>query len=244
MIELISRVFSKYGIGSLIGMLLAVLGIWAVVHSMSAPGEKISVIWGLVEYTKPQVNLNKKILADKPHKMATNNNDFMPEKIIKEPISIFSKNIKKNELKTELLNLRIKNSLRPLVPFESGKNISDTPRGTYFFSIFGFFGIESNNFLEKIQSYEVSSYPKFNNIEIHHSGEGKFYFLGFVTKSHAAELSQLSGLNKKKVLLSSVWHSDFSTLVRLPAIRIVSSINRTLNMKENLSIEVLDLEIQ
>lgn len=242
--EIISNIYSKYGLGAVIGMLLAVIVIWAVAHNMSAPGGKVSVIWGLVEYTKPLIKKGSTTAISMPKKTKVINVETLSASESKNTISIFFRNLTNNDFKRELQRLRNSNSLRPLSTLESGKIIGKTPRGTYFFTFYAFLSIDSGVFEDEIQRYRTRSTPNRYVVEIHHSTEGKFYLVGFVSKTHAVEISQLSGLNKKKVTFSPIWHPEFSSLVRIPASRILASSDRELDMPEGKLLGVLDIELQ
>lgn len=50
--DLLKYLLNKWGIKSIIYVILITLIIWGLAHLAAAPGEKISVLWGLVEYTK------------------------------------------------------------------------------------------------------------------------------------------------------------------------------------------------
>ena len=132
-----------------------------------------------------------------PQKKITKNTE--PASKPKETITIFFRNLKKSDLESELQGLRNRNSLRSLASLESGGKIGETQRGTYFFTLDSWLGIDNGIYEEEIQRFEISSFPgRLYELEIHHSTEGEFYLVGFVSKTHAAEISQLSGLNKKK----------------------------------------------
>ncbi len=58
--DLVSQIFQKYGFRFVlvVAMLLAI-GTWGLAHLASAPGGEVSVLWGLVSYTKAGASFDK-----------------------------------------------------------------------------------------------------------------------------------------------------------------------------------------
>ena len=54
MIEIAKSIFDKYGSKAIISVAFACIMIWLIAHLTAAPGGKVSVLYGLVEYTKKQ----------------------------------------------------------------------------------------------------------------------------------------------------------------------------------------------
>ena len=46
------EIFNKFGFGALIFALVAAPSVWILAHNAAAPGGKVSILWGFVEYTK------------------------------------------------------------------------------------------------------------------------------------------------------------------------------------------------
>ena len=57
----------RYGVRGVIGVIVACLVLWAALHFMAKPGTKVSVLWGLVDYTKKiSQHSTKKTSVDQP----------------------------------------------------------------------------------------------------------------------------------------------------------------------------------
>lgn len=50
--RLLADVVLRYGLRSLPFVVLAAAVVWGVTHRLAAPGQDVSVLWGLVKYTK------------------------------------------------------------------------------------------------------------------------------------------------------------------------------------------------
>lgn len=249
--NILSNLFSKYGfsalIGTVIAVVIAVIIVWIAAHNMSAPGEKVSVIWGLVEYTKPSDDVDISDTIDIAE--LTEEINFKPEsqQIAQQmaPIAIEIEHILGENIEDVLLELRRKYSLRPLTALESGISICETAPGTYFFTFDAWIGVEGDEFESDIQRFEVHRYlSSLFNLEFHNTSEGALYLIGFVSNTHVAEISELTGIERKSIILSSSWHSEFPNLVRLPVSRILISSYRRIDLSEQEHIGVLDLELQ
>jgi len=51
--------FEKYGVRGFLSVIVATVVLWGLAHWMSKPGEPVSVLWGLVQYTKQQTEETK-----------------------------------------------------------------------------------------------------------------------------------------------------------------------------------------
>ncbi len=240
--KFLTNLFSRYGISLLIGAFVAVMLIWFIVHRMSAPGEQVSVVWGLVEYnTKPTERMETRNTLIP----FTENKQIEATELSRGPVAVEISDDANEDPELILSELRGKHSLRLLTALESGKMINETPTGTYFYTLYAWFDNNEDYFQERVQGLKVSRYPtRSYNLEIHHSGDGEFYVVGFVSKTDAANVSRLTGTEKKNVILSATSSSGFPSMVRLPVLRILSSSDRNINLSKKESLCVLDIVLQ
>src|SRR5437762_1382880 len=52
--EVASEIYRRYGIAALIAVAAGFVLIWIVAHYTAAPGGNVSILWGVVQYTKRQ----------------------------------------------------------------------------------------------------------------------------------------------------------------------------------------------
>jgi len=50
--NLIAELTKRFGLWAILALILAGALVWVIAHSQAKPGEKVSILWGMVEYTK------------------------------------------------------------------------------------------------------------------------------------------------------------------------------------------------
>ena len=70
--EILKEILDKYGLKSLLWVVVGIFILWGIAHWMSKPGEPVRVLWGLVEYTKQQANEKISTITDKKETIPTN----------------------------------------------------------------------------------------------------------------------------------------------------------------------------
>ena len=58
--NIITELIKRYGIWAILALALAGTTIWVVAHSQAKPGDKVSILWGMVEYTKSKSQTERK----------------------------------------------------------------------------------------------------------------------------------------------------------------------------------------
>ena len=53
--NIITELMRRYGIWAILALSVAGATVWAVAHSQAKPGDKVSILWGMVEYTKSKL---------------------------------------------------------------------------------------------------------------------------------------------------------------------------------------------
>ena len=76
----LSHLSAKYGWRLLVAGSVLVTIVWAITHFASDPGEKVSVLWGMVEYTKGKTTLNRNASSSSSEK--NNSLDSPKEKVL------------------------------------------------------------------------------------------------------------------------------------------------------------------
>jgi len=228
MVELLIEMLRRYG--SLTVIVAVVLGsvIWIAAHFSSAPGTQISILWGLVTYTKDSdVSAKPRVQVEAPI------SNLQPEKPVSPQAEVQQPSLKSYEIvygvnskQTEkaVAKLRTKYELRELTSMESGKRVTETPPGTFFFVLSLIGDKPADERYLHIEQLTVSRYPvwKIADLEIHRTRDGDLFFLAFTTDVDANRITALSGVSNADVVLLPEVDGDFKNLVRVPLQRVVS----------------------
>lgn len=60
--KIITELMRRYGIWVIFFLSVAVAAVWFVAHSQATPGDKVSILWGMVEYTKSKSQIEPKLI--------------------------------------------------------------------------------------------------------------------------------------------------------------------------------------
>jgi len=63
MTDLVTELFRKYGLYAIVVAIVGALCIWGLAHWAASPGSEVSVLWGLVRYTKAATDLSQESSA-------------------------------------------------------------------------------------------------------------------------------------------------------------------------------------
>ena len=173
-------------------------------------------------------------ISDKMNKWANKKlENFVPK--------IYTQFEKKN-VEGILDEIRKENEVRSLMPIESGRRISNTPPGTYFFMSVWFLTKNENNYGYMLHS--INRFPtRSSYLELHYLQEGQLNILGYINSSHIPNISVLDGVSRKEITISPILDEQFNTLIILPMSRVVTSSGREIEISEKKDISVLDLVV-
>jgi hypothetical protein len=62
MSDIVADIFRKYGTLAIVVTIVLTLSIWGLAHRAASPGTEVSVLWGLVKYTKPPETVSSKTM--------------------------------------------------------------------------------------------------------------------------------------------------------------------------------------
>lgn len=143
-----------------------------------------------------------------------------------------------------LKSLRAKRQLRPLDVLESGRHVADTPRGTYFFIFYRDLRADEGRMVKKLGVQRVNRYREGNAFfEVHLLKVGSPIILGFASESDAVRVGNPTTQIQKISIAPAPWE-NMTSLLSLPADRIVAAETRTLSPSERDWIYILDCEIR
>jgi len=250
--KLLSRLLEKYGLLPIaIAIIIAVVIVWVLAHFSAAPGGNVSVLWGLVQYTKDNPSGTKRIdLAVK----SDNLNTLQPNKILKQnlpdnalavsSIATPIHGISETNLEPTLNAIRTQRHLRALEALESGRRVADTARETYFFVYKTALATYGDEKLLDFSKAEVNRYRKTKNFfEVHSHADGAFILIAFTSEIDASRLS-VPASEGHKISISALPWEKMNSLISIPIKKIQSAKIRTLDLSENNEIDIFDAQVR
>jgi hypothetical protein len=235
MSDLGSEIFKIYGVAAIAFPLLAAVVVWILAHLAAAPGTEVSVLWGLVKYTKAPVAMT---LENKPFRLTLGQIDS------KTPTAktLVVKNGVSDENRDDILqSLRNERHLRELTFVESGKEIQDLPPGTYSFLAARCLDTDTSK-----QIFGSSArYP--NNpmyFEIQNTLDDGPHLIAYVNEVHAAAVSKLTGETAHDILAFPRPGVQMTSLVSIPFARVQNSKLRELQISQDVKVVAVDMTIQ
>ena len=249
--DFLSRLLDRYGLVRLaIGILIGFFALWALAHFTAAPGGNVSVLWGLVQYTKSKPDTSgfasdtsKNELSKHPQSVSQSKEPLNPS-AEGQPISggfEVTHGVTKETCGQELRTIRTRRQLRPLQLLESGRSVSETARGTYFSVFLNIITDPKRTFLENLDRQPVQREAHWIDFEIHLPKTGVPIIMGFVAESDAVHLTGPT-LEIRKISMASFPSKMMTSMVSLPADRVASAKVRMLDVSSYFY--VLDLEIK
>lgn len=252
MSDILSDILKKYGIKAIVFATVFAISVWALAHFAAAPGTEVSVLWGLVRYTK-SLDKETEYFSKNPIK---NYDKTTADSIIQKndttfaPISIFTKyDLKKEDVEKFINDYRNKNKVREIQIMESGKPAKDLTDGIYSFVESYAFSIFLPEYNYNYKSFLLNwTSNRFRNdvseFEIHFINKDKIILLGFTNRRDASDISYLKGNTTYSILLSPSYFGDFTTFVAIPVDRIISSSDRTITISKKRFHYILEATIK
>lgn len=247
------EIFKNYGLPSVFITIIFAGIIWILTHFAAAGRSNVSVLWGLVEYTK-KPSTTSEVTYESPLTFPTYKNiSKSPSEIVEldsiifQPINLFVKhNITEQNQHSFMDSLRAARQLREITAIESGKVLQRIPPGTYFFLSGVFLNTYSNykNLLLKANDYPSDRYKSYNRFEIQHTVDGTFHLLGYINEIQAVDISQLSGKIEKEVIISPRLWGQMTSVISIPIERIHKTQTRDIQVTKDLEITVLDITVK
>ncbi len=248
LLNLLSAYGTQAVVAVFLGVFLAVLIIWSIVHFISESGEKVSIARGLIEYTKRKRTVNplpggsevvkEQSIEDQSQTKTQTTSE-------NQPINIETIEAVEEDVDEKLSCLRTRHKLRSIMTHETGRPIREIPGSTYFYTLQGWLALrrkemhsEFYNLCARAKSYKFK-------LEVHKSEQAECYLIVFASGREASNVSKLDGQRTWQITVTDSWHIiDFSCILRIPVSRIRFLSERTLDYPEGKEIAVLDLSIQ
>ncbi len=248
MSDVASEIFKKYGALAIIVALFVASSIWGLAHIAASPGTEVSVLWGLVKYTKPA-----NVQTANSHSSATQQQSKKEEPASKKeqvsdllPIALeIQSNLSTKDYQKAIVALRTARKIRELNSLESGKYPSELPSGSYFFASIVYLSGRSNEDIKKnILSGSVNRFRNRSTFEIHSLSGSGMHVVGFLSESDAARISHLSGITSQEIILTPFLWGSMTSLVSIPIDRIESSNHREIQISNDEVHIVMDIKVK
>jgi hypothetical protein len=155
-------------------------------------------------------------------------------------------NVSREKMDSVLVAMRRSQQLRELTPLETGKSLSETPSGTFFFVSASYLEYAEGRLSEMLQQGKVIARVEYRELyfEVHYVSEGMIFLVVFVSSETATGISRLDGTTKKHVTLSPLPWDGIETLVLVPLDRIIEAKCREIQTMDIGEIKVLDVTVQ
>jgi len=251
--QFLSRLLDKYGLARMVVAVAAgFIILWALAHFSAAPGGNVSVLFGLVQYTKskpdtptirpniagPEITKLERALSQYEQLSKTSDSAALGTT----PTVIHG--VTKKNVNQTLQTLRSQRHLRALETLESGRSVAETPRETYFFISIYYLTTTPNGMVKTIGEQKVGRFANNDTyFEIQFLRTGPPIIIGFASESDAIRIDSPSA-DIGKVSISPVPWEKMTSLVSLFTDRVATAKYRKLDLAEGNDVLVLDCEIQ
>lgn len=249
--QFLSQLLNKYGLAPIIiVVLIGFFFLWGLAHLAAAPGGNVSVLWGLVQYTKSKPETSTFTYSTpvaeptKQQQTLSQHQEISRESAeIPEDFGVIN-GITPETLDETLKSLRAKRQLRPLEALESGRLVTETPRGTYFFVFYTGLRAAKGEMVKTLDAQNVSRFRKTDSyFEIQLLKVGSPIIICFTAESDAVRVGSPTP-EIRKISIATIPWEKMTSLLSLPSGRIVTAKPRVLSPSEERSVTILDCEIQ
>jgi hypothetical protein len=236
---------------------------WALVPFNAAPGSRVSVLFGLAEYTKKSPNevvLNADNLdllkgVNEPDIEDSEANELQVPDAPLEALSIDQISNVSEENAAEILEaLREDKNLRPLTPSESDRLVEELPGGLYFYLFAWSLDFDGTSFetaprdlfVKSINGKMASRFQtrRRSYVEIHKEVGGDIQLILYMNETSLAQIGTLDGISQHKIQAAVTPWKKATVLISLPIERIYTSRVREVELAERDDLYVLDIVIR
>ena len=153
-------------------------------------------------------------------------------------------NVIDNNIISILNDLHQKQDLRKLTPLETGKEISETAPGTYFYVSCTYLNFKEKDRDEEIGSAKVDSLWYLGHFELQKHTNGNICLLGYVSSESVAKISGPIGKTDIDIVACAQPWREFNNIAVIPVSRVSKCTCREITITEDRSTRVLDLRIK
>jgi hypothetical protein len=241
-------VFRRFGMWAVAAAIAGGIAVWILAHYAAAPGSPVSVLWGLVQYTKQSPTAQTPqtpVAAAKDIGPTSNpgNSGVDPKAGL---VQLVGHGYSEATYSQRQSDLRERRGLRELSELESGKPLSSMPKGTFAFVDITDVLIRTSSDVSAFGSVSVRRFAapdRFDEypFEIHALDGDDRLLLGFATESGAATVASDA---LKQVTLSARPRGNLTTLLAVSIVKINRVASRLVEASATTHYLVLDLDLK
>jgi len=253
--ELGSEIFRRYGPWALLAAAVISSCVWVLAHYVAAPGGQVSVLWGLIQYTKqgaetPHQAPRGKEPPSGPPSLASSPVSSPPETTAPEPVAapghglVVAHGLTVESAAKLIASVRRARGLRELGALESDKPLRTCPQGTVSYAhAVALTSLPPDGV--RLDRISIERFPKSRSyFEIHCLADGNIFILGYTTEAASAQLPTSRGQSDISLVLSPRVWGAMTTLISLPIDRVRSFARREIDISEDQSQQVLDTVVR
>jgi hypothetical protein len=224
---ILERMYSRYGLPVVAGILILIITGWGVSHWLAAPGGDVSV--GPYKYTKDGGPGRGSVRCpERP---------FVPVRQIAVTPTTAAARVALGEF-------RRKQGLRALGYLESGKNIAQMPHETFGFVADLYFDEQQGQLRARGMVSGVAHSPA-TQFEVHRSRDGALSVVGFSSPQDAAQAQEQEPSDAtRQIVLFPAQQRDATVLLEVPEGALVQILTRTLQMSQKSSSAAIDATLR
>lgn len=257
MSDFVAEVLKRYGVVAILIALVAACAVWGLAHTVAAPGSEVSVLWGLVKYTKqPPTTVAVGTSTERLATEGLSRPSGAPTKGVEARSSFepfVHAGVSRDGMEKTLNSIRSRRALREITAAESGRPALKIPSGTYFFLLSKWLhgasvykdGKLVMAFAESVGGFSASRYRISDEYaEIHYPRGEEPQLVLYFDESTAYGLAKLSGADSKEVTGSILPWANATTLASIPFSRVVGCRLRQAQISKGDSRLVFDMLLQ
>jgi hypothetical protein len=249
--EVVAEILKRYGVTALAVTLAFGFSIWGLAHVVAAPSSEVSVLWGLVKYTKKTELPKGSNSGIKPSLESKQASVVIATPTSSEPalpaieLSVHG-DLRQSTFEEMLKSIRSDKSLRQLSAAESGREMREISSGTYFYFLSRWLdtatSLRSSLLQEQMATLDVSRYRTSDHyVEIHYPKGENMQLILFVDETAAQKVARLSGTESHEITAALSPWGNANTMIAVPVDRVSSSRVREVELEEMDRRLVLDI---
>ncbi len=260
--DVLSQILRRYGSLAISVAFLLALVVCVVTHLVATPGTEVSVLWGLIRYTKaPAAVAHISSVVNRAHGQADaepattrtraatptpESTNPSPEPTT--PAGLLAKggglDVKPD---TVLRSLREFRKLRELTAVESGKRVQEVPVGTYFFVPTSYLSTSPfcPTFSQAVLQAPAQRYRAGNSdFEIHNTEGDGLQLIGFLDEIQAAILAKPADKAAHEILVSPASWAQMKCVVSIRISRMRESVDQRMEVSPGENLYAIRITVQ
>lgn len=246
-------IFRRFGLWAVAAAVVGATVVWVLAHNAAAPGSPVSVLWGLVEYTKKEPSISSRRQAPMITEGQSLETSPVPESIGSEPpasqlgegLDIVGHRYGEATYAQRQQALRDQRGLRELSELESGQRLDSLPSGTFGFVDAVDVMVRGRPIQAALSSAPARRFSTADRLgtfpfEVHVFDRENRVLLGFTAEATASAAA--SG-TVKTIALSARPRGDLTTLLAISVSKVKAMSYRAVETGPADTYSVIDLDL-